>query len=106
MAYTQGNQVFLSTGQEKYLTHELGHVIQQKQNRVKQTLRLNGIPANDDDRLEKEADIMYELTQKQSNNLEINQHYNDNTHRLFNVNYLTFKTNLWVNMEIKILMLL
>ena len=90
LAYTQGNQVFLSTGQEKYLTHELGHVIQQKQNRVKQTLRLNGIPANDDDRLEKEADIMYELTQKESNNLEIDQHYNDNStpiiqRKLFNI---------------------
>lgn len=30
LAYTQNNQVYVGPGQEKYLGHELGHVVQQK----------------------------------------------------------------------------
>lgn len=33
-AFTQGNRIYLGPGQEKYLSHELGHVIQQKEGRV------------------------------------------------------------------------
>ena len=58
-AFTQGNEIHLGPGQEKQLPHEAWHVVQQKQNRVKPTTQLkNKIPINDDEALEKEADIM------------------------------------------------
>jgi len=56
LAYTQGNQVYIAPGQEKYLAHELGHVVQQKQGRVKPTGAIGGVAMNDDDELEREAD--------------------------------------------------
>lgn len=55
-AYTQGNQVYLGPGQEKHLGHELGHVVQQMQGRVKPTGTAGGLPLNDDAGLEHEAD--------------------------------------------------
>ncbi|MDR2569561.1 MAG: DUF4157 domain-containing protein, partial [Oscillospiraceae bacterium] len=57
-AYTQGNNIHIAPGQEKHLGHELGHVIQQKQGRVKPTVQLQGYAANTDSRLESEADVM------------------------------------------------
>lgn len=57
-AYAQGNQVHLASGQEKHLPHELGHVVQQAQGRVKPTTQINGANINDDKKLEKEADIL------------------------------------------------
>lgn len=30
LAYTQGNQIYIGPGQERHLSHELGHVVQQK----------------------------------------------------------------------------
>ena len=60
-AYTQGNQVYLGPGKEKYLGHELGHVVQQKQGAVKPTSMINGMPLNDDAGLEKKADHMAEI---------------------------------------------
>lgn len=56
LAYTQGNNVFIGPGQEKHLSHELGHVVQQKQGRVKPTGAIGGSALNADPRLEKEAD--------------------------------------------------
>lgn len=55
-AYTQGNQVYITNGQERYLGHELTHVIQQKQGRVKPINIMNGMYINNDADLEKEAD--------------------------------------------------
>ena len=57
-AYTQGANVYIAPGQERYLSHELGHVIQQKQGTVVSTKTLNGVPINDDPALEKAADAM------------------------------------------------
>ena len=57
-AYAQGNQVHLASGQEKHLPHELGHVVQQAQGRVKPTTQVNGMKVNDSPALEKEADVM------------------------------------------------
>ena len=57
-AYAQGNQVHLASGQEKHLPHELGHVVQQAQGRVKPTTQVNGMKVNDSSALEKEADVM------------------------------------------------
>ena len=57
LAYTQGNQVYLGPGQEKYIYHELGHVIQQKQGRVKPNCIMNKMMLNNQDALEKEGKI-------------------------------------------------
>ncbi|MDE6016016.1 MAG: DUF4157 domain-containing protein [Acetatifactor sp.] len=56
LAYTQGSHVYVAPGQERHLGHELGHVIQQKQGRVRATASFDGVAVNLDDRLEQEAD--------------------------------------------------
>lgn len=56
LAYTKGTQVYIAPGQDKHLPHELGHVVQQKQGRVKPTGKINGVPVNEDTNLEREAD--------------------------------------------------
>jgi hypothetical protein len=55
LAYTQGNQVHIAPGQERHLGHELGHVVQQKQGRVRATGSIGGMTVNDDAGLEKET---------------------------------------------------
>ncbi|MGY8921411.1 MAG: eCIS core domain-containing protein [Flavobacteriales bacterium] len=58
-AYAQGNQIHLGAGQEKHLPHEAWHVVQQKQGRVSPTKQLKSkVNINDDDGLEREADVM------------------------------------------------
>ncbi|MBL4663465.1 MAG: DUF4157 domain-containing protein [Flavobacteriaceae bacterium] len=58
-AYAQGTDIHLATGQEKHLPHEAWHVVQQKQGRVKPTLQMKvKVNINDDEGLEKEADMM------------------------------------------------
>ncbi len=56
LAYTKGTQVYIAPGQDKHLPHELGHVVQQKQGRVKPTGKINGMSVNEDAALEREAD--------------------------------------------------
>lgn len=66
IAYTQGDQVHFAPGQfnpdthagKALLGHELGHVVQQRQGRVKPTTKVNGLPVNDESSLEQEADSM------------------------------------------------
>lgn len=58
LAYTQGTDIHVAPGQEKYLPHEAWHVVQQKQHRVKPTMRMMDISVNDDTALEREADVM------------------------------------------------
>jgi len=55
-AYAQGTDIHLAPGQEKHLSHEVWHVVQQKQGRVKPTLQMK-MNVNDNG-LEKEADVM------------------------------------------------
>ncbi|WP_445711584.1 eCIS core domain-containing protein [Flavobacterium sp.] len=58
-AYAQGNDIHVASGQEKHLSHEAWHVVQQKQGRVKPTMQMKGkVNVNDDAGLEKEADVM------------------------------------------------
>ena len=58
-AYAQGTDIHLGPGQARHLPHEAWHVVQQKQGRVKPTVQLKGkIAVNDDQGLEREADIM------------------------------------------------
>lgn len=58
LAYAQGNDIHVASGQEKHLPHEAWHVVQQKQGRVQPTTQTNGVPVNDSPSLEKEADLM------------------------------------------------
>ncbi|MEM8638682.1 MAG: DUF4157 domain-containing protein [Cyanobacteria bacterium P01_G01_bin.54] len=57
-AYTQGTDIFVSPGQERHVPHEGWHVVQQMQGRVKATRQLKGVGLNDDQGLEREADVM------------------------------------------------
>jgi hypothetical protein len=66
IAYTQGNDIHFANGQynptqqkgQELLGHELAHVVQQREGRVQATTQAKGLPVNDDEKLEKEADAM------------------------------------------------
>jgi len=67
LAYTQGNDVHFAPGQynprdkkgQELLGHELAHVVQQQQGRVKSGKKqYKGVSVNSDPALEKEADLM------------------------------------------------
>ena len=60
LAYTQGADIHVAPGQQKYLSHEAWHVVQQKQGRVKPTIQMNSFQINDDAGLEREANLNYE----------------------------------------------
>ncbi|MBO9701969.1 MAG: DUF4157 domain-containing protein [Sporocytophaga sp.] len=61
LAFAQGNDIHLGAGQEKHLPHEAWHVVQQKQGRVMPTMQMKDkVNINDDDGLEKEADLLGE----------------------------------------------
>ena len=64
-AYAKGLNIYLASGQEKYLAHETWHVVQQKQGRVQATQSLNAdTHINDSIALEIEADAMGALAEK------------------------------------------
>ena len=68
-AYAESTDIYLGPGQEKHLPHEVWHVVQQKQGRVKATKQIQGgININDDVLLEKEADLMGRKALKFVNN--------------------------------------
>ena len=66
LAYTQGSDIHFAPGQfkpdtsggQQLLGHELTHVVQQRDGRVKPTTEVNGMPVNDNPGLENEADVM------------------------------------------------
>ena len=58
LAYARGKDIYVAPGQERHLGHEAWHIVQQKQGRVAPTMQMNSININDDDALEREADIM------------------------------------------------
>ena len=59
LAYAQGSDIHVAPGQEQHLPHEAWHVVQQAQGRVKPTMQMkDGVPVNDDEGLEHEADVM------------------------------------------------
>jgi Domain of unknown function (DUF4157) len=58
LAYAQGNDIHLGTGQEQHLAHEAAHVVQQREGRVQATSKVAGMPVNDNKGLESEADNM------------------------------------------------
>jgi len=58
-AFAQGTNIHIAPGQEKHLTHEAWHVVQQEQSRMQPPVQLKDNPIiNDDKWLEKEADDM------------------------------------------------
>jgi hypothetical protein len=65
-AYTQGKDIYLAPGQARHLSHEVWHVVQQQQGRVKPTIQGQGISINDDQKLEQEADVMGAKAMQQS----------------------------------------
>lgn len=72
LAYTQGNEIHIAPGQEEHLPHEGWHAVQQKQGRVQPTLQMkSGKAVNDDEHLEKEADVMSRKAEKESYNRQI-----------------------------------
>jgi hypothetical protein len=59
LAYAQGSDIHVAPGQEQHLPHEAWHVVQQAQGRVRPTMQMkDGVPVNDDQGLEHEADVM------------------------------------------------
>lgn len=58
LAYTQGTEIHVGPGQEQHLAHEAWHVVQQMQGRVQPTMQMKGVAINDDQGLEREADVM------------------------------------------------
>ena len=58
LAYTQGTDIHVAPGQERYLPHEAWHVAQQMSGRVEPTTEVGGMPVNDNVGLEHEADVM------------------------------------------------
>lgn len=57
-AYTQGTDIYMGPGQERYLPHEAWHVAQQMAGRVEPTTEVGGMSVNDNADLEHEADVM------------------------------------------------
>lgn len=58
-AYTQGADIHVGPGQERYLSHEAWHVVQQMRGRARPTLHAKaGVAIDDDAGLEEEADVM------------------------------------------------
>jgi hypothetical protein len=73
-AYAQGTDIHLGAGQEKYLPHEAWHVVQQKQGRVKPTMQMKSkVNVNDDEGLEREADVMGQRALQAKHNNEVVQ---------------------------------
>ncbi|MDQ1830670.1 eCIS core domain-containing protein [Massilia scottii] len=58
LAYAQGSDIHLGPGQERHLPHEAWHLVQQAQGRVTATMQQKGVAINDDQGLEREADVM------------------------------------------------
>lgn len=58
LAYAQGTDIHVAPGQEQHLPHEAWHVVQQKQGRVQPTMQMQGVDVNDNEGLEREADVM------------------------------------------------
>lgn len=77
LAYTQDTNIHIAPGQEKHLPHEAWHVVQQAQGRVKPTMQINKIGVNDDEGLEREADIIGERVKHG----ELIQQYREKQHR-------------------------
>ncbi|WP_211826820.1 eCIS core domain-containing protein [Kistimonas asteriae] len=59
-AYAQGSEIHMAPGQDRHVSHEAWHVVQQAQGRVAPTTQFAGQAINDSPALEREADYMGE----------------------------------------------
>ncbi len=74
LAFAKGNEVHFAPGQfepytpkgQELIGHELTHIVQQSENRVKPTVQAKGVAINDDKGLEREADEMGKKVAQQS----------------------------------------
>lgn len=57
-ALARGNEIHVGSGADHLIAHELWHVVQQRQGRVRATTVTHDHAVNDDDALEREADVM------------------------------------------------
>lgn len=64
LAFTQGTDIHVASGQEHTVAHEAWHVVQQKQGRVPVTETINGVGVNSNAALEQEADRMGERAKR------------------------------------------
>ncbi len=70
LAYTRGSDIHFAPGQfkpgttagQRLIGHEMAHVVQQGEGRVKPTGSVAGMPLNDNPALEREADILGKKT--------------------------------------------
>ncbi|MCA2999588.1 MAG: DUF4157 domain-containing protein, partial [Rhodocyclaceae bacterium] len=75
-AYAQGTDIHVAPGQEKHLPHEAWHVVQQAQGRVKPTMQMKrGVRVNDDQGLEREADVMGQRALRGEKRTEPTRHH-------------------------------
>jgi hypothetical protein len=58
LAFTQGTEIHVASGQERHIPHEAWHVVQQKRGQVKATGTIGNLALNDEPQLELEADAM------------------------------------------------
>lgn len=66
VAYTQGSNIHMAPGHwapetgrgQELLGHELAHVVQQREGRVRATAQMEGVALNDEPALEREADVL------------------------------------------------
>ncbi|WP_392532933.1 C2 family cysteine protease [Nostoc sp. C117] len=76
LAYTQGTEIHVASGQEEHLPHEAWHVVQQMQRRVKPTMQMKGmVHVNDDTALEKEAEVMGRKAAQRDNQTTMGEYY-------------------------------
>ena len=82
MAYTHGADIHVAPGQEKHLSHEAWHVVQQIQGRVQPTIQMQGLNVNDNEGLEREADVMGSQSESFNKTLDHQLSYKsiNNTH--------------------------
>lgn len=69
-AYTEGMDIYIATGQEEYLPHEVWHVVQQMDGLAKKRIEVNGKGIDDKKGLEKDATDKGEQAKK--GNLPLN----------------------------------
>jgi hypothetical protein len=101
LAYTQGTDIHVAPGQEKYLPHEAWHVVQQTQGRVKPTMQLKDVVINNDNELEHEADEMGRKTEDFAQTTNKESYYISSSKKYESKNNQTFLIQKKVGIEPK-----
>jgi hypothetical protein len=72
LAYVQGANILIGSGQQRQLPHEAWHVVQQKRGGVRPPIQSKGIVINDDKGLGHETDVIGEKAMKTGENRGFN----------------------------------